>query len=1414
MNNPNLEEGRNPRAVTTGKRKILRTIRLFFLQGWAWYRGNYIGSIGRLAAFFAWPDISSIQQQLTSKRTWWFERDRHFHLRRQDGAIHLQKPPSQFKTAKPPTCSKVQSLKLLTYNCQSLGRGSSRLQELVEDMSNVNVTVAALQGTRWQSDNPRSEWVVKGRFGKPLFFAFSWGRPNNNTMLGVQLLISCSLMQHAHVHTRFDPPKGLAGRLGGVRVLSRTPGCELGELFVVAYAPQEGDAVSHAVFFQALLEIVHGVPKRTRVWLLGDFNAHVGSDMNSVSVGLHRRDVVTINNGAALVHACEASGLALANTFSRCGSTWWSPDGKTSHCLDFIAIPQEFRSRVRSCHVNQILGRRWQMSPVRDHWPVEVVAMLPAPWVLLHRQTHTVRWNKHALQVALDDMSVGNAFLIDCETALGHEPALDHDNLSRDTLEAHWVRVQARLHEVACHHFAMRPSQKEAKLLPATFDLLMQKRVAQQNWLGHVSTWHDKSLRSPLTWFFHAFRLFVLHSKLVVASKSAVKADEHAWFARLETRLQRAVDLHDSREAWSVCRQLAGYGPGKVYDKNVPAAKSISRRQWLDHFHRVWGAWSHDDAVVHSPSMLAEGERLPPVLGGEAGRLALLKAAKSLARFRATPTGAIPAELWQLLLQKRYVDPWHVSTIPDRCMFAFEAMQSLSCNPQVWCDGQGCPLPKPGGVPGPNGQRVINLLDPAGKFFFKALLEHVPDEPADHQYGYAPCRSRRDAILQVEAWLDRLRFNKFSTATTLFDLTKAFDTLSFQSIVEVVRRERMPRVVCELLLDLHARLRISLDHVEGQKLQVKLESGVLQGGGTGPRLFRMVYDACIGKWKEETGEHDFAVEYEGHSHTLSIAAYADDLIRIVAGRDLTLLATRTEGCTESLQRLLATRGLKLNSKKGETLLSMKGQGAYEYARRAFSGEWSGYPLKLVVKYLGAHLQSNGSLSAEVRKRVSAAKAGFARFSRFFRRSHVPLSRKFLVFQAVVDSALLSALEIRPLGVRDLQALESARGLLLRRLFGKNGYGAVKGIPTHRSVTVESLRVRVGLATVASELRVRRLLWLRSALLAEQQGQTRLELAALFGVCEELKAAVDPVSGCPTQFAPRFLHLIHSDLVILLPGFVFFADWKARFLAVGVQQIKLLRTCTLDLPTPSPAEPDEAEEEAIPEVLATFQCEQCGAGPWQNARALRAHRVKKHSYRNSVQSRSCPDCNRQFTSKTAAQRHVQKRSCGKAVANHGHAGALAGLRIAENSAAAVPAQSRSAPSTVQTSLFDFFQHAGDGLSSGSREPCRLQTAQAQSRGRGAPQQQVARTASAGSLQTAAESLPSSRVTRQQSPGDGSLVYPHMAAGSSERPCEGTHGTDGGMEGEASTRSGPPSGPLSLDGGRHSRQMGARRPRSES
>ena len=121
------------------------------------------------------------------------------------------------------------------------------------------------------------------------------------------------------------------------------------------------------------------------------------------------------------------------------------------------------------------------------------------------------------------------------------------------------------------------------------------------------------------------------------------------------------------------------------------------------------------------------------------------------------------------------------------------------------------------------------------------------------------------------------------------------------------------------------------------------------------------------------------------------------------------------------------------------------------------------------------------------------------------------------------------------------------------------------------------------------------------------------------------------------------------------------------------------------------------------------CDICGAGPWINRRALRGHKIKKHGYRNAVQATTCPICHREFTPKSAAQRHVKKQSCGKAVRNHGHAGAVAGSRIAEAAAraaarAAVTTKAQAAAQSTrstQTQLRKYFgthSHAGFGLSS--------------------------------------------------------------------------------------------------------------------
>ena len=316
---PHHQHGRNPHALVIVKRSIKRVLRQFFLQSWTRYRGHLIETVDRLIAFFPVPDINQVKGQISAKRHWWFERDPHFHLRRQDGVVHLRRPLAMPEPRRAP-CT-MPCLKLVSYNCQSLGRGSSRLQELCEDLGSQDITVAALQGTRWRSAAPRSEWPVRAFSAGSTYTCFSWGRTQANRMLGVALLVRICLLQRCHVHTRFDPPAGLHGRLGGIRLVSRQAGAELDELFLCTYAPQESEDVHirHG-FFQAILDILHSVPRRTRIWLLGDFNGHIGEDVSSVAVGkLCER--TTNHNGYSLLQACETLGLVLANTFVGGGPT-------------------------------------------------------------------------------------------------------------------------------------------------------------------------------------------------------------------------------------------------------------------------------------------------------------------------------------------------------------------------------------------------------------------------------------------------------------------------------------------------------------------------------------------------------------------------------------------------------------------------------------------------------------------------------------------------------------------------------------------------------------------------------------------------------------------------------------------------------------------------------------------------------------------------------------------------------------------------------------------------------------------------------------------------------------------------------------------------------------------------------------
>ena len=79
------------------------------------------------------------------------------------------------------------------------------------------------------------------------------------------------------------------------------------------------------------------------------------------------------------------------------------------------------------------------------------------------------------------------------------------------------------------------------------------------------------------------------------------------------------------------------------------------------------------------------------------------------------------------------------------------------------------------------------------------------------------------------------------------------------SINSAIRRSALPTATKALLEDMQGRLRIRLALPESD-LAMRLHSGVLQGGGTGPWVFRQAFDHSVQDWTrsgdgEEKGCH-------------------------------------------------------------------------------------------------------------------------------------------------------------------------------------------------------------------------------------------------------------------------------------------------------------------------------------------------------------------------------------------------------------------------------------------------------------------------------------------------------------------------------------------------------------------------------
>ena len=102
-------------------------------------------------------------------------------------------------------------------------------------------------------------------------------------------------------------------------------------------------------FYEDLQDLIELTPKKDVLFIIGDWNAKVGSQEIPVVIGKVGLGVQN-EAGQRLIEFCQENALVIANTLfqqhKRRLYTWTSPDGQHQNQTDYILCSQRWRSSI------------------------------------------------------------------------------------------------------------------------------------------------------------------------------------------------------------------------------------------------------------------------------------------------------------------------------------------------------------------------------------------------------------------------------------------------------------------------------------------------------------------------------------------------------------------------------------------------------------------------------------------------------------------------------------------------------------------------------------------------------------------------------------------------------------------------------------------------------------------------------------------------------------------------------------------------------------------------------------------------------------------------------------------------------------------------------------------------------------